>query len=251
MKRRLFFTTLAFSGLLGSSLWAAPIGTFNPTGTVTVTTDAISWTLFVPGPPPVTLEEKMLIQDASGIYSGLEGTINTIHDLLRADAPVDPNPTPPNETFTPLPFIEFDGTTLLAMLNINQVFEGVESFAQCLVLPAVPGQHCTPSGPAFGGPSPFSFTNKPAGGSTGTFTFAGVTADGGVWTGEFTSQFNVPFQTVLAAFGPNGSGTVTNSYSATVTVYGPPVPEPASMSLIGIGLILLPLAVKRFRKGRA
>lgn len=251
MKRQLFFTTLVFSGLLGSSLWAAPIGTFNPTGTVTVTTDAISWTLFVPLPVPTTLDEKMLIQDATGIYDGLEGTVNTIHDLIRADSPVDPNPTPPDQLFTPTPFIEFDGTTLLAMLNINQVFEGVESFAQCLVLPAVPGQHCTPSGPAFGGPSPFSFTNTNDGGSTGSFTFAGVTADGGTWSGQFTSQFFVPYQTVLAAFAPTGTGTVSNSYSATITVYGPPVPEPASMSLIGIGLILLPLAVKRFRKGRA
>jgi hypothetical protein len=85
-------------------------------------------------------------------------------------------------------------------------------------------------------------------GSSATFSFAGIGPDGITWTGEFTSQFNVPYQTVLAAFGPGGTNTVSNSYSGTITVSQSQVPEPATISMIGIALLAMPLGIKRFRK---
>jgi hypothetical protein len=249
MKRHIF-TLLVTLVLCSTVLSASPIvvGTFDIAGTVTVTEDQISWTLFV---DPNTFSEKTLIQQATGIYDGLiEGTLATIQDLDRSDSPVDPN-GPPEVTFGPFTFISFDAQPSLTILDINHIFEGVEGFTECLLLPAAPGQHCTPSGPQFGGPSPFSFTNKQGGGSTASFTFEGVGDGGLTWIGEFSAQFNTPFQTVLSAFdsnNPNASHSVTNSYSATITVSQQQVPEPATMSMIGIALLAVPLGIKRFRK---
>jgi hypothetical protein len=71
-----------------------------------------------------------------------------------------------------------------------------------------------------------------------TFEFSGVTADGlSDWTAIFTSQFNVPYQTVLSDF--DDSGSFSNSYSAIVDVTQiPPVvtPEPPTWLLLSTAL---------------
>jgi hypothetical protein len=72
--------------------------------------------------------------------------------------------------------------------------------------------------------------------------FTGVTSDGlENWQGVFTSQFTVPYQSVLASLAANGS--VTNTFSATFTL-SPNVPEASSLSLLGLGLGLVGLSAK-------
>ncbi len=57
----------------------------------------------------------------------------------------------------------------------------------------------------------------------------------------FTPPYGTPFQTELTAFAPGGSGAVTDTYDAriTVTEVAAPaaVPEPASLASLGTGLI--------------
>jgi len=72
-----------------------------------------------------------------------------------------------------------------------------------------------------------------------------VTSDGlSDWQATFTSQFTVPYQTLLALLASTDSLSAT--YTATVTVTArnvdptpTPVPEPTSLVLVGGGLIAL------------
>jgi hypothetical protein len=248
MKRHGGFLALLL--LSGSSLSAAIIGTFDIAGTITVTQDTIQWTRVVS--PTLSAPEEMFIQSATGVYTPLAGTIGQIFDLERADSPVDPNPTPPVSNFTPQTFIRFPFGGYQD-LNINHIWEGIWPPDSCFAQPAAVGQVCTPGPPATPSDSPFSFVNQPGIGPNGpiiqseaTFVFDGV-ASGLGWFGIFTSQFPTPFQDVLSAFAPNGSGSVTNTYSATITVFTQ-IPEPATISMIGMALILGPLMARRLAK---
>jgi len=67
----------------------------------------------------------------------------------------------------------------------------------------------------------------------GDVVVSGVSADGqDTWTGVFVSQFTEPFQNVLAALAQTGS--VTNTYSATITVSSATtsLPEPGTIALL-------------------
>ena len=65
----------------------------------------------------------------------------------------------------------------------------------------------------------------------------------GYFVGTFTTQFTTqPYQTVLATV--LGGGTVTASYSANFSVTA--IPEPATMSFLGIGLVLIGEVVLKF-----
>jgi len=139
-------------------------------------------------------------------------------------------------------------------LLIDFIYAGVFTSAACTATPAV-GQTCTPPGPG-GGASPFSFTNLegnqgvPPIESEANFTFGGVTSDGGIWEGQFSADFDTPFQTVLADLA--AAGSVSDTYSAEITVTaGPaattPEPGPGVMLASGFGLILLSLASRRPR----
>jgi len=72
----------------------------------------------------------------------------------------------------------------------------------------------------------------------------GVTADHqSNWTGVFTSQFTVPYQQVLSDF--QSQGFITNSYSAAFVLT--PIPEPDTPVLVGAGLLLVALGMRRMR----
>jgi len=209
---------------------ASIIGSFSGTGTLTVTASQILWT-----GTNGTTAETFTLSGGSGIYNDENG-VNNIYDLTN----------PPNivgTTFTDQLFIHF----LVAGdpdLLINFIAAGIDGQGQCGLLPAV-GQVCTP----FVG-SPFNFQNTALGGSTASFSFAGVTADGNTWIGQFTSQFSTPFQDVLNQLGTTGS--VKNAYSQTeITIFTPtrtPEPGPLSTVSLGVGLLLLSLSVKKFRR---
>jgi PEP-CTERM motif len=241
--RRSGIGKLLFVALLAviscATLSASPLfGQFTIAGTVTVTNNAITWQSTGPGTP----HDKAGIGGIplSGSFVALDGTTVTIRDLNRASAPV----FDPSAPFSPpVPFISFDAAPAFPMLQINEFFNGTFTAAGCLAAPPAEGQLCTPGPPVTPNPSPFSFVNLAAGQSLGSFVMSGITADGSSkWTGVFTTQFNVPFQSVIAAFGTGGSGTVSNSFSATFTLTPAGVPEPGSVALLGLGLGLVALS---------
>jgi hypothetical protein len=209
-------------------------GTFDIAGTVTVTPTTITW-LGIVGPPFVP-DKATVTATAGASFAGLAGTQITIRDLNNVTEPVG--------TFPPQLFISFDAAPpLFPTLLINDVFQGIYSPAGCGGVPAV-GQTCSLPN------SPFQFVNNqpppPSGPqATATWVFSGVTSDGSIWTGNFTSQFGVPFQTVLAQLAATGS--VSNSFSATFTVTT--VPEPAILLplFLGLGLVVRSYSKKKAR----
>jgi hypothetical protein len=92
--------------------------------------------------------------------------------------------------------------------------------------------------------SPFLLTNL-GGGDTGVaLTAFGTITDGGVtstWSGSFTTQLTVSPGSVESTIASGGSVTSTQSAQFTVSA----VPEPASFTMIGAGLIAFALAAKK------
>jgi hypothetical protein len=225
-------------------LSASPIfGSFNIAGTIFVTLDSISWQ---GNDAPFPAAKAVIGPGATGSFAGLAGTTVTIHDLHSATAPV-------GSSFADTAFITFDAAPSLGTMEINFIFAGFYPSAGCLTGPPAVGQNCTPAPPLTAGASPFNFVNNPPGPpfgpqATATFVFTGDNDDNtSVWQGNFTSQFSVPFQTVLSAFGPGGSGVVQNTYSATFLV-STAVPEPEAMALVGLGLGLVLVSVGMRRR---
>jgi hypothetical protein len=237
MKAKVLLATAILGGVMSVTLPAAPItGTFNISGTITVTPNTITWAL---GSSPFTPDKATIDSGATGGFVPVEGTLITIRDLNSATAPV-------GSTFPQQPFISFDAAPAFPVLNINFIYPGIYTPAACGAAPAV-GQNCTLAG------SPFSFVNNPPAApdgpqATATFVFTGLTNDGlERWQGNFTSQFSVPYQQVLNQL--NTTGSVTNTFSATFTLSpNTGVPEAGTMSLLGLGLVGLSAKLRRRRK---
>jgi len=240
-------------GLLCASLPAAPIlnGTFDISGNITVNNGGvngcpsgslcITWT-----DPPATSPNQA---DIAG--SGLSGVFATIPGFSGNDKANISNLTSPPEVvdaggFAPQTFMSFNTAGVTTTLLINFISGGIYGPGQCALAPAV-GQQCTVPG------SLFNFVNNPppapvGPAATATWSLSGVTNDGqSTWFGNFTSQFSVPFQTVLTQLQTTGS--VTNSYSATfsVTSSNNVVPEAGTLSLLGLGLVGLSVKLRRRR----
>ena len=238
MSFRGLFATALLGALTSTISTAAPItGTFNIAGTITVTPTTFTWTT---ASAPFT-PNKANLAAGTGSFAGLGGTLVTIQSLNSAIEPV-------GVPFPAQNFITFDAAPAFPALNINFIFQGIYSNAQCATLPPAVGQQCTVNPPA----SPFNFVNNPPGPPTGpqataTFVFAGVTSDGlENWQGNFTSSFTVPYQTVLAQLASTGS--VTQTFAATFTLTPAAVPETSSLSLLGLGLGLIGLSTKLRRR---
>src|SRR5947209_7460888 len=193
--------------LLAGAAYAAPIaGTFNIAGTITVSPTAISWTL---DSAPFTPNKATIAGGATGNLTSVQGTLASISNLDLSTEPV-------GSLFPPQQFIRFDAAPAFPTLDVNFIFPGLFTPAQCTTLPPAVGQTCTPAG------SLFSLTNIPPGPpvgpqSTASFVFTGVTSDGlSNWQANFTSSFPVPYQTVLAALAANGS--VSQTFAGTFVI---------------------------------
>lgn len=127
-------------------------------------------------------------------------------------------------------------------LFVTEVFAGTGGTASCGAVAAV-GQTCTPPG------SGVTFTNTSTGASA-SFSLIGTakrlsTGEVSAMQGLLTAQFvGASFQQVLAAFVANGQSTTSYSGSFVITA----VPEPATLSLIGFGLLGLGFVGRKFRR---
>jgi len=227
---------------------ASPLfGSFTISGQITVTQDAgtglghIMWKSDV---SPFTLDNFTL--SASNLNNpgpNNENGQNGIADLNNAAQPVGVG-------FADLPFISFlVNPGVIPNLDLNFInvgpYLGVPGNCSGLGNPASAGQFCTLPG------SPFGFVNSGSNTSSASFTFQGDTAEPGDadlshWIGQFSTNFNTSFQTVLAPFlVPGGAASVTNTFAGTVTITVTPAPEPASLIMIGTGLIGLATLLRR------
>jgi len=253
--RRILFATFLLAALFCASSQAAPIlsGTFSTAGTITVFNGGVPGCAAAGGcitwaDPTGTIPNRADISAVglTGVFAGIAGFSG------NAQANVTNLVNPPEVVgppgFAPQPFMSFCATTpcvppVTTTLLVNFIPNGIFPPTQCGPPPSV-GQVCTTPG------SLFNFVNNPGGPSapngqaTATWVLNGVTNDGqSSWTGNFTAQFGVPFQTVFAQLAATGS--VSNTYSATFTVTQITIPEAGTMSMLGLGLVVFSTLLRR------
>jgi hypothetical protein len=190
----------------------------------------------------------------SGSFTPYSGDNGFIHSLSQASQPA-------NTPFSLANFLIFNpaGTVLPPdiALDLTFIFLGTQGQAQCLVGP-VAGQNCTPALPTLitatnpMGLSPFNLQNTQTG-STASFSLAGnarriSTGEISAFSGVFTAQFTVPYQTYLPTIASGGS--VTNSYSATFNATTIPEPQTTALVLGGLLVLLGRVGMRRYNRGR-
>jgi hypothetical protein len=229
---------LALACAFADSLGATTIsGTFDLTGSVTLTPTTFTWTSNGGTANQATIVAN---SDLSGSFVALGGTTVTIADLNSAVEPV-------GTLFADQNFINFLAAPTFPSLLIDYIAVGTGGAAGCTATPPAGGQTCTPAG------SPFTFTNASEKIGTTTvivssvqFDFSGVTSDGqSSWGGIFTTQFNEPYQSVLTNI---EAGSDTSAYSDSnlvITETTTTTPEPGTLVLFGSGLLGVAGLVRR------
>ena len=224
-------------GFAALSLSAAPIsGTVNISGSVAV------GETFIDFQPPVGPPNGAFVVSNTGNTGSFAGLSNTTGLILDLNDAVEP----PGQSFPTLKgFVTFAAAPNIS-LDLTEIDPGAFSSANCFASPAA-GQTCTPAATGNGFASPFNLTNTSATTSTAAITVRGnavntATGESSPFIGIFTTQFTVPYQTLLAEV---TTGQVATSYSTTFAATT--VPEPMTPILLGSGLIALG-ALRRFRR---
>jgi len=133
---------------------------------------------------------------------------------------------------TPTLFVTFAGPPNDISFYMSTLFAGVGD-------PTCSTLTCTP------GVSAVTFLNGSGGNSSATITmqgFARHASDAGSGFAlasplqmVFTAQFNQPYATVISNF--QTAGSLTSTYSANFTSTFTSIPEPMTLSLVGLGLV--------------
>jgi hypothetical protein len=189
---------------------------------------------------------------------GVTGTLNSIISLSAGGEPVGSTVNLPLwMVFNPAVGSPTNLAPNAISLTLTQVVQG--SFwglaGNCPGGPAGLGQICTPAAN-----SAFQLINTSTG-STASFQINGIAVDctatlagncvgdPSAFTAIFSSNFNVPYQTLLADLAVGGgTGNYSSSYSVSVNATPSGVPEPMTMSMMGFGLVGLGLIARRRKK---
>ncbi len=245
-----FVLGAALAGLYTVTLSASPLlnGSFNITGNITVSNfgfngctaagGCITWTN-----PPATLPDLADISGPTGVFNvpGFAGAGKAIVNTLTNPPDIVNGPILPQPQVY-MSFVDINPPFGGNNLNLTFIPLGIYFPGGCSTNPllAAVGQTCTTPG------SLFNFVNNPGlttPQATATWVFQGVATDGSTWQGNFTSQFPFSFQQVLLNLQNNGS--VTNSYSATISASTVPEPGPITLSACGLGLLLFSAGLRR------
>lgn len=163
------------------------------------------------------------------------GTTAVIQPLSAAVEPVDTPLNVPN-------FLVFSSPSTLTFTLTGVPSGTSQGYTPC----TSSSVSCTVPG------TPFIFSNTGGGQSTASFAVLGTLLDtaqpgnpGANSKIVFSATFNVPLQAVLASAATNSS--ITTAYAGTITAS--PVPEPATLAMMGLGMF--GVAVVGLRRRRA
>jgi PEP-CTERM motif len=229
------FATLSLAVLPSLAVAEPIVGQIDLSGNnVRVTGTTIDWFALGGGTGTIDVTGAVGYFGATGPYGSLIGEIDTLLDLNLAVAP-------PGDPFDPI-----DEFQTISNTGLNFTLDRIATCEESGIPALCPA----------GGDSPFVFTPLGTGGSTVSLSMSGTVIDTNnpgflsTWTGNFSADSPDSVADTLALF--VSQGFLELPYSATkITVDVPVIPEPASMILLGTGLLGLAVRARSKRSKKA